>query len=360
MLKQLLGIAVLMFSSVTYSKVTTVTDILGRNVTFDAPAKRVVVGFYPEDYMAIGTETAYDHVVGMSKTIWKARTKNWDLYVKHRPSLKDIPDTGSVDTNTFSVEKVISMNPDVVMLADWQYKALTSEIKRLEQAGIAVIVVDYNAQTVEKHVKSTQIIGVITGQEERAAKIAGEYQQNADRISQRLAKANLPKPKIYTEYGAAGVSEKGFTFGKNMWGAIATMAGGNNIADPYVEWWGKLNPEMIIAANPDVIVITGYESGSADDAMLMGQDIDENLAKQRLAGFMKRTGWSSINAVKNQRIYGAYHGACRTILDGAMLQFYAKAMYPELFKDLEPEKAYLEFYQKYLPVVPEGTFTTKL
>ncbi|HHF2855221.1 TPA: ABC transporter substrate-binding protein [Vibrio diabolicus] len=360
MYKSLLSFAALTVSASAFADITTVTDVLGREVTFDAPAKRAVVGFYPEDYMAIGTEAAYDNVVGMSKYIWQARSANWELYVKHRPSLDKIPEIGRVDTNTFSAEKVISLNPDVLMLADWQYKGLGSEIERIEDAGISVVVVDYNAQTLERHLKSTQLIGVITGQEERAEKIAKEYKQNLEMITQRLESANLEKPKVYTEYGAAGVNEVGYTFGKNMWGAIATMAGGDNISAPFVEWWGKLNPEQIIVANPDVIVMTGYESGSSDDAMVMGQGVDEELAKQRLAGFKQRIGWSSIAAVKNNRMYAAYHGACRTILDGAMLQFYAKAMYPEQFKDLDPKQAYLDFYAKYLPVTPSGSFVTQL
>ncbi|MCS0432616.1 ABC transporter substrate-binding protein [Vibrio diabolicus] len=360
MYKSLLSFAALTVSASAFADITTVTDVLGREVTFDAPAKRAVVGFYPEDYMAIGTEAAYDNVVGMSKYIWQARSANWELYVKHRPSLDKIPEIGRVDTNTFSAEKVISLNPDVLMLADWQYKGLGSEIERIEDAGISVVVVDYNAQTLERHLKSTQLIGVITGQEERAEKIANEYKQNLEMITQRLESANLEKPKVYTEYGAAGVNEVGYTFGKNMWGAIATMAGGDNISAPFVEWWGKLNPEQIIVANPDVIFMTGYESGSSDDAMVMGQGVDEELAKQRLAGFKQRIGWSSIAAVKNNRMYAAYHGACRTILDGAMLQFYAKAMYPEQFKDLDPKQAYLDFYAKYLPVTPSGSFVTQL
>lgn len=360
MYKTLLSFAALTVSASAFADITTVTDVLGREVTFDAPAKRAVVGFYPEDYMAIGTEAAYDNVVGMSKYIWQARSANWELYVKHRPSLDKIPEIGRVDTNTFSAEKVISLNPDVLMLADWQYKGLGSEIERIEDAGISVVVVDYNAQTLERHLKSTQLIGVITGQEERAEKIANEYKQNLEMITQRLESANLEKPKVYTEYGAAGVNEVGYTFGKNMWGAIATMASGDNISAPFVEWWGKLNPEQIIVANPDVIVMTGYESGSSDDAMVMGQSVDEEFAKQRLAGFKQRIGWSSIAAVKNNRMYAAYHGACRTILDGAMLQFYAKAMYPEQFKDLDPKQAYLDFYAKYLPVTPSGSFVTQL
>ncbi|GAA0826599.1 ABC transporter substrate-binding protein [Marinomonas arenicola] len=360
MIHKIVSLVALMFASFSFAQTTTVTDILDREVTFNAPAQRVIVGFYPEDYMAIGTEAAYDKVVGMSKYIWQARSANWEMYTKHRPSLADIPGIGRVDTKTFSVEKVISLNPDLIMLADWQFKGLGADVNRLEQAGIPVIVVDYNAQTLARHVKSTHIIGVITGQQERAAKIADDYTKNMTMITERLAKANLPKPRIYTEFGAAGVNEIGYTFGKNMWGAIATMAGGDNISAPYVEWWGKLNPEQILASDPQVIVITGYETGNGDDAMLMGQGVEESVAQARLAGFKQRVGWSSLSAVQNNRMFAAYHGACRTILDGAMVQFYAKALYPELFSDLNPEAAYKDFYKKYLPVTPEGTFMTAL
>lgn len=356
MLKTMLGLTALIYSSISFALVTTVTDVLDREVTFDAPAQRVVVGFYPEDYMAIGTEAAYDRVVGMSKYIWQAREANWEMYLEHRPSLDRIPGIGRVDTKTFSVEKVISLQPDLIMLADWQFKGLGSDVERLESAGIAVVVVDYNAQTLERHVQSTRLIGVITGQEARADRIAAEYARNVETIAGRLEEAGLPMPKVYTEFGSAGVDEIGYTFGKNMWGAIAKMAGGDNISEPFVEWWGKLNPEQIIAANPDIIVITGYETAGSDDGMIMGQGVDETEAKERLAGFRQRLGWSTLNAVRENRIYGAYHGACRTILDGAMIQFYAKAMYPKLFSDLNPEEAYKNFYRDYLPVMPEGTF----
>lgn len=360
MLQKLLALTALLFSTFTLADKVTVKDVLDREVSFNAPAERVVVGFYPEDYMAIGTEAAYDKVVGLSKYIWQARPANWEMYLQQRPSLDKIPGIGRVDTKTFSVEKVISLNPDLIMLADWQFKGLGNDVERLENAGIKVVVVDYNAQTLERHIKSTELIGVITGQEERAAKIAKEYRKNLEKITNRLEKAGLPQPKIYTEYAASGVDEIGYTFGKNMWGAISKMAGGDNISAPYVEWWGKLNPEQILAANPDIIVLTGYENAGSDDGMIMGQGVDEADAKQRLAGFRQRLGWSSLTAVQENRLYGAYHGACRTILDGAMLQFYAKAMYPELFSDLNPEAAYKDFYKQYLPVTPEGTFMTQL
>ncbi|MEI8631021.1 hypothetical protein P4S72_00715 [Vibrio sp. PP-XX7] len=43
-----------------------------------------------------------------------------------------------------------------------------------------------------------------------------------------------------------------------------------------------------------------------------------------------------------------------------MIQFFAKALYPKLFSDLDPQATYLDFYKKYLPVEPEGTFVTQL
>ena len=49
-----------------------VKDILDREVTVDLPAKRVVLGFYYQDYMAVGGDKALDNVVGFSKKVWSS------------------------------------------------------------------------------------------------------------------------------------------------------------------------------------------------------------------------------------------------------------------------------------------------
>lgn len=60
----------------------TFTDVIGREVTADLPAKRVVLGFYFEDYMAIGGEKAFDHVVGLSREAWVGKVPaNWKSVV---------------------------------------------------------------------------------------------------------------------------------------------------------------------------------------------------------------------------------------------------------------------------------------
>ncbi|WP_430512924.1 ABC transporter substrate-binding protein [Pannonibacter phragmitetus] len=341
-----------------FAEEKTFTDVIGREVKADLPSKRVLLGFYFEDYMAVGGEASYDKVVGISREAWEGwRPASWTRYVKHRPSLDALPDVGEVEAQTFSVEKVLELKPDMVVLADWQYKGLGLDADRIEEAGIPIAVVDFNAQTVERHVDSARVLGLITGEEDRAAQISGEYKAIADLITKRIADAGKPQPKIYVEFGNKGPAEHSFTFGKNMWGAMATAAGGDNIAAPFVEWWGPINPEQVLASKPDVIVIAGTESRKNPTSMLMGEGVTKDEALERLKGFTTRAGWNELPAVQNGRFYGVYQGASRTLADQAMLQFFAKVLYPDLFTDLNPEETYREFYKKYLPVAPEGTFT---
>lgn len=336
---------------------TTLTDVLGNKITLDTPVKRAVLGFYFEDYMAVGGEQAFDHIVGISREAWHGKVPaNWDMYIKHRPSIAEIPDIGEIDLHNVSLEKVISLKPDVVILASWQYAALKYEVTQLQSLNIPVVVLDYNDQTVENHVKSTEIIGVLTGQTDRAHELAQLYKNNLTLIEERIRQANLPKPKVYIEFGNKGPAEYSFTYGENMWGVMLRLAGGENIAAPFVKQWGEINPEQLLVAKPDVIFISGRENNKVDTAAEMGIGVNEATARAKLNGFAHRNGWSSLPAIQNDRLFGVYQGASRTLVDFTMVQFIAKSLYPDLFKDIDPVKNYHDYYKKYLPVMPVGTF----
>ncbi|TCQ08899.1 ABC-type Fe3+-hydroxamate transport system substrate-binding protein [Rhizobium sp. PP-F2F-G36] len=343
------------------AEIKTITDVIGREVKVDLPAKRVIVGFYFEDYMAVGGEKAYDSVVGISREAWEGWVPaNWTMHTAHRPSLKDIADVGEVEAQSFSVEKVLSLNPDLVVLADWQYKALGLDADRLEEEGIPVVVVDYNAQTVERHVASTLVLGTLTGQDARAKEIADFYAGSIKDVSDRVTASGKPKPKVYVEFGNKGPAEYSFTYGKNMWGAMSTAAGGDNIAAPFVEWWGPINPEQVLASKPDAIFISGRENNKNETALPMGQGVKADDARAKLKAFETRQGWSELPAIKDAKLFGVYQGASRTLSDFAMVQYMAKQLYPEQFKDVDPVANYLGYYKKYLPVTPEGTFVVGL
>ncbi|ATP09573.1 iron ABC transporter substrate-binding protein [Aeromonas salmonicida] len=353
----LLGQLTLMSWMVQAAAPVEVEDVMGRKVSLSLPASRIVLGFYPEDYLAVAGEGGADRLVGMSRGWFvKSRPAIWSLYVASLPQLAQVPDLGNVQDQSFSIEKTLAVRPDVVILAQWQYEALAPDLPRLEQAGIPVVVVDYNAQTLSRHMASTLLLGKVTGQEARARKMADEYKAKIETITSRIAKAKRQPPRVYIELGDKGPAEYSYTYGKDMWGAMALLAGGDNVAAPFVERWGPIHPEQLLASKPEVILMAGYESVSSEQAMQVGQDISAQTVRQRLQGFAARPGWRDLPAVQQGRLYAVYHGATRSIMDAALIEFMAKAFYPDLFEDLDPLATYQGFYHAYLPIRPQGTF----
>ena len=186
----------------------TATDVVGRKVTVPDVPKRVVLGFYYEDYLAIAGPGSLDRVVGLSLTTWKDwRPKQFAAYEKALPKLKTLPDVGSTDDNTFSIEKLIATKPDLLILATFSYEALGESVKQIEAAGIPVLVLDYLSQTVDKHVASTLALGKIMGQEKRAQELADNYRKAFEDIDARIKKAGPTKKKVYFELAQKGASE---------------------------------------------------------------------------------------------------------------------------------------------------------
>lgn len=162
------AVSLTMTASSALAGTITVTDTLGRTVEVPDDASRILLGFYFEDFYAIGGADAYDKVVAISRPSWEVwRISQWKAYVAANPKIETLADVGEVDAGTFSIEVVLASKPDVAIIAAWQYRSLGDVVGKLEAAGIPVVVADYNVQTVEKHVASTLLIGKILGQEER-------------------------------------------------------------------------------------------------------------------------------------------------------------------------------------------------
>lgn len=354
---------IIFFNHNAFSEMRHFQDILGREINLEVPVKRAVLGFYFPDYIAVAGADNFQYIKGISKEFWqKFNPGSYQLFLEKMPELEEKTDVGYLGNNSFSVEKALSLNPDAIIIPKIHFSNLENDLHLFEALNIPIIVVDFNEQSLENHLKSIEIFGILSGEEARAKAISEQYAQGVSLIQERIKKHAPQKRKIYIEFGDKGPAEYSYTFGKNMWGSIIEQAGGENISAPYIENWGFLNPEQMIISKPEVIVITGTENNyeSKQEIMAMGINIQEDEAKKRLQGFLQREGWQELPAVKNGEIYGAYHTASRSITDLASLQFIAKALYPELFQDLDPEKTYLEFHKKYLPITPQGSFFIKL
>ncbi len=339
-----------------------VTDVLDRTITLPEDVEKVVVTFNLEEYLAVTGEEGIDKLVGFSHDYWKGRREDaWKTYVTKFPQIQELPDVGYNDT--ISVESIISLDPDVVLMsAPVNYDYIEPELDKFAEAGIEVAFVNYHKQTVEMHRSSTELIGEIMGQEERAKEISDFYEDQVKLIEERISglEENAERPKVYMEYSIAP-NTYGNSWADKMWGALIPQCGGINIAAGLSDGNSvEVAPEQVIASNPDLIVFTGCLVDDNNENIVVGYGADREKALERLQAYKEREGWSGLNAVKNDRMAVLYHDLSRHIFDFAGTQMLAKLCQPELFADVDPEENLRTFFEKYMPVELEGVWMVSL
>lgn len=340
----------------------TLTDIEGRTVTFAEVPDRVALGFYYEDYLAVTGPEGVDKLVSISRAPWAEwRPGQWKVYTARFPQLKALPDFGNADDNSFSVEALIASKPEVAILSPWQTAAIGAPgVAQIEAAGIKVVAIDYNAQTLEKHLLSTRILGAVMGRPERAEELAALYEGKTRDTMERVARAGASGRKIYVELAQKGPGEVGNSYGRGMWAGVIDLVGGQNIAAGQIENWGPLSPEYVISQQPEVILLAGSEWLNRPEAVILGFGATEEAAQPKMAAYATRAGWADLPAVRNGQIYGIYHGGNRTLSDFVYARAIAKALYPEAFADVDPAAELAAYYDAYMPVPAEGVFVTQL
>jgi ABC-type Fe3+-hydroxamate transport system substrate-binding protein len=339
-----------------------VTDALGRNVVVDAPAQRIIPMFNYEEFTAVAGPAGWDRVVGYSKTVWADwRRSIWERYVAAVPRIGAIPDVGYNEDGTFSVERVIALRPQAVLMPQWAFAALTTAVEQLATLGIPVVVIDYNAQTVERHVASTLAMGAVMGAEARARELTELYQREVADIRRRVAAAGGPRPKVYFELGDQGPQAVGNTYTTTMWGRLLDLVGADNIATGRIPGaLGQLNPEMVLAADPDFIFIGGSSWPGQPRSVRLGYEVEEASARASLAPYVERPAWRNLKAVRNGNVYAIQHGLARTLFDYTAAQYIAKALYPAQFADVDPIGSLRAYHERYLPVAFGGVWMLQL
>lgn len=338
-----------------------ITDAVGRQVKVSAPVERVIVNFNYEEFTAVAGKEAWTKVVGISRTPWEGwRPAIFQRYTAVIPNLKAMPDIGHSEDGTFSAERVIALRPDVVFMAEWTFKAMETAVAQIEGAGIPIVVIDYNAQLLERHLASTRAIGKVMGAEARAEELAGLYERQYREILRRVDKAKqsgAAKKKVYVELGKGGAETVGNSYSGTMWGKIINLLGAENVADGKLPGpWGPVSAEAVIAAQPDVIFIAGSSWIKAPSAVKTGYDATPDITRKSLSPYLQRTGWSALPAVKKRQVHAIEHGLARTLYDFSAMQYIAKQLYPEAFSDVDPAASFREYHEKFLPVPYGGTW----
>lgn len=339
----------------------TITDLRDRTVTLEEPAERVLLGFYYEDFLAVTGDGAVDRIVALSRSPWADwRPRQWAAYTAAFPQLAALPDVGNTESATFSVEAAIAADPDLVILAGWQYDSLGENAAQFDMAGIPVLVLDYNAQTLAKHLASTRALGAAMGTPERAEALATLYERMTKDTAARVAGAGPSDAKVYVELAQKGPEEVGNSYAGGMWGGVIDRLGGQNIANGQIENWGPLSPEYVLAQQPDVVLLAGSEWLNRPAAVPLGFGTDRALAQQRIDAYLARPGWVQLPAVEAGQVYGIYHGGSRTLSDFAFFRFIGKAIHPQAFANVDPQAELAAYYRDWLPIALDGTFMMRV
>ncbi len=342
------------------------TDLAGRSVVLSRMPQRFVVANYIANFLFVGGAKAVDQIVGITADGWEStRYAEYVRLTQAFAQLKNIPSIGGYHDDILNTEKILSLKPDVVILGQTQYAQNAQRLRLLEKAGIAVVVLDYHAMTLQNHVKSTQLLGKLLNRESVAEEQINRYTETIQTIQTRIAKADnkAKQVPVYVECGNLGVGSYGNSYNKTvLWGGILRRLQVNNIAADMPAPYASLSREFVLAKNPGIIFIAGsiWQNAAENDQMRMGLMVPRTEALQRLSGFIRRPLWDRLQAVKNNRVYGVDHGSLRSMLDYTFSLFMAQVIYPGLFDDFDPEAEIHAFYKRYLPEVDSsGTFTLK-
>ncbi len=330
-------------------------DLSGQIVRVRIPIRRVVLidGCHKGILIAIdaiGGRNALKKIVGMDvKYCERSRRWIWSKYTNALPWLKSITDVGT--SKDLDVELILKLKPDVVIATLSDKPRLGTIMLRFEKVGIPVVFIDYHAETWEHHALSTLILGLLFNKTERALEVLRWYKSRLDLIEQRL-KQIRHRVKVYIEAGWGTWT----TYGDYMWGRLVELAGGINIAKSKVRRIGKLDPEYILKENPDVIIITCSYWATRPGTVWCGYYANVSLVRERLLNRIKRPGWCNLNALRECRVLTIHHQLARTIWDIVAIEFFAKEFYPQLFKDLDPVRDFIEFHRRFLSVNYSGVW----
>ncbi|AKB59509.1 periplasmic binding protein [Methanosarcina barkeri 227] len=342
-------------------KTITVTDMEGRSVTLKYPVERFVLmdSTCTAEFSSVYGEGFDSKIVGWDNYLRENSGDMYEKYVEKFPTMAEIPDVGSLDDNTFNAEKVIALNPDVVIMPNWEFMwngdATKEALARMDQAGIPVVFLDFYMEPLENSTKSIQLLGKITGKEQRAQDIVDYYEEKVNSVYSRLEKIQGKKPTVYVECAYNGPDTYGISYGDVAWGDIVKKAGGDNIAEPVLLNKSKaLSAEYLVNQSPDIIILTG-RNWFTPGSLKMGYTFTSNVTKSTMTPFVNRPGWDTINAVENRKVYGIYHGYCSDVFNFVALETFAKWFYPEEFKDVDPVDTLKEYHRKFMPIDYSGT-----
>jgi len=217
-----------------------VTDHAGRIVTIERMPEKIIslVPSITEVVYALGLE---DKLVGVTK------------YCNYPEAAKDKPKVGGY--STVDIEKVLEMQPDLIIAANIHTKEVLPALERL---GLTVI--SLNPKTIDEVLETMTLVGKCTGKEKEASRLVGEMRSRIKAVTDKTdGLTDAQRPGVFY----AIRSDPFYTSGSdNRIHELLVSAGGTNIFQDQSGISITVSLEAVIQANPQVM-IAGAKMGGA-------------------------------------------------------------------------------------------------
>jgi iron complex transport system substrate-binding protein len=245
-------LAFLLGWSIACAQGVDVVDDRGVRLQLPAPPQRIVT-LLPSLTETVCELGACERLVGVDNF------SNWPAAVQRLPHVGGLDDA--------SIERILALQPDLVLLS-----ATSRALARLEGLGVRVMGLELKTfADVQRGLgKVAQVLG--TGGAER---VWQRINASIDQAAGTLPPA-LRGTTVYFEVssGPYAASESSHI------GEILRRIGAANVVPGHLGMVPKLNPEFVVRADPQVIM----------------------LSDRHVAGVRERPGWARIRAVRDNRI----------------------------------------------------------
>ena len=251
-------------TSAPASATLTFTDGLGREITLDGPAQRVV-SLAPSNTEILFAVGAGAQVVGR------------DQLSDFPDEAKNVADVGST-FDALNTEQIVSLKPDLVLAAEIN---TPEQVKQLEDLGLTVYYLK-NPLTLEEMYSNLEIVAQLTGHEQEAATLIESLKKRVASVDEKIATISS-RPNVFYELDGTDPA-KPYTAGKGTFiTQLIDRAGGHNIASD-LDGYPQMSLEQVVTADPAFIILGDARYGVTTESIA------------------QRPGWADLSAVKNGQV----------------------------------------------------------
>jgi iron complex transport system substrate-binding protein len=316
----------------------TIIDSANRTVIIDKPLERIVP-FSTWSYEPLYVLGLGDKIVGVTSS-----AKNLYPYLDGMDSK---PEVGTY--KEYDYEKILEQRPDLIIASARAVGTLEEKLP-----GVKVVVLNLNdPSTFEREFKT---LADMTESSERAKEYITWRQTKLDLLKEGTSRLKPEEKKsVYCEYAEWPLHTGGNGSSKDY---AISMAGGINVAkdltlgsNPNFE----VSAEWVLDKNPQVIIFDNSQDAYYSPVTLVQYNVTSpERAKRFLDEVVERKEIAGTDAARNGQMY-IIEELCIDSSRNFMAPLYlARWLYPEQFKDLDPEAIQKEYFEKWLGVPYKG------